>query len=80
LQDPGGQGIYGNSNSHPKSKFFMWLLLNKESLTWDIPQKIIYEGPNQCYLCKANLETKSHLIMTYAYILEVKKETYHLSG
>jgi hypothetical protein len=54
-----------------KTKIFMSLLINNKALTWDKLQKISYESPGRCYLCKQENETNSHLILFCNYSSEV---------
>jgi len=54
-----------------KNKFFSWLLLNRKALTWDKLNKRSFACPRRCSLCKQQEESRTHLLLSYSYTIEV---------
>ena len=50
-------------------KDFVWLLLIKKSLTWDVSRVKGRDGPGRCYLCKNAKESNFHLATWIVFIL-----------
>jgi hypothetical protein len=57
-----------------KAHIFMWLLLDKKTITWNILQKRNSHGHVWCPLCYNDEESNTHLIMLYPYTKHVWKE------
>ena len=66
--------------SPPKTRLFMWNVLENKAPTWDILQNRNFHGPGWCPLCKENSETIYHLFMECWYIKEVMKECSLICG
>jgi len=52
----------------------MWFLLNYKFLMWDKLQKVIMVGHIRCSLCQTTEESNNHLIMGFAYVVQVWRE------
>lgn len=54
-----------------KTKLFMWCVLENRVPTWDMLQKINFQGPGWCVLCKREHESITHLFLSCSYSVEV---------
>eukprot|EP00253_Pinus_taeda_P035656 PITA_35656 len=46
----------------PKIRTFLWLLMQKKTLTWENLQKKGFQGPSKCHMCLQEEETMNHLL------------------
>ena len=51
-----------------KIKIFMWLLLKKKILTWDVLQSKGFSGLGRCYFCKSYEESAQHIFVSYSFL------------
>jgi hypothetical protein len=58
----------------PKSKLFMWLLLQNKAPTWENLQKRSFTGPSRCALCKIEEESNLHLFLHCSFTSSVWRE------
>lgn len=49
----------------PKIKTFLWLLMQKKTLTWENLLKKGFRGPSRCPMCMDATETMNHLFNSY---------------
>eukprot|EP00253_Pinus_taeda_P017898 PITA_17898 len=45
----------------PKIRTFLWLLMQKRTLTWENLRRKGFQGPSKCHLCLQEEETMNHL-------------------
>jgi hypothetical protein len=64
----------------PKSKIFLWCLLVKKVLTWDIMKKRQIEGPGWCSLCKCEEESQAHLFLFFPFSKAIWQEISQVMG
>jgi len=64
----------------PKSKIFMWCILENKVPTWDNLQKRNMNGPGWCCLCRNGEESISHLFLQCRFVDEVWKECSKISS
>jgi len=64
----------------PKSKIFMWCILENKVPTWDKLQKRNVYGPGWCCLCKNAEETITHLFLQCKFVAAVWEECSKLSS
>eukprot|EP00253_Pinus_taeda_P001635 PITA_01635 len=50
-----------DSQSWPKIRTFLWLLMQRKTLTWENLQRKGFSGPSKCPLCNREEETMNHL-------------------
>ena len=55
-------------NSPPKTRLFLWCVLENKVPTWDILQKRNLQGPGWCILCQADGESNLHMFLQCAYV------------
>jgi len=67
-------------NCPPKSKLFMWSVLENKAPTWDNLQKKQMVGPGWCCLCKNAEESVSHIFLFCNYSAAVWEECAKLVG
>ena len=65
-------------HSPPKTRLFLWCVLENKVPTWDNLQKRGFQGSGSCVLCKA--ESVIHLFLTCPYCVQVWKECVKLLG
>eukprot|EP00253_Pinus_taeda_P023451 PITA_23451 len=46
----------------PKIRTFLWLLMQKKTLTWENLQKKGFQGPSKCHMCQQEEESMNHLL------------------
>jgi len=54
-------------NLWPKVSTFLWLVSQRNILTWDYICKCGYEGPSICVLCYKEEETNEHLLGSFSF-------------
>ena len=54
--------------SPPKTRIFMWCVLENKAPTWDNLQKRCFQGLGWCDLCKADGESIIHLFLHHPFI------------
>jgi len=64
----------------PKSKLFMWTVLENKVPTWDILQKKHQLGPGRCCLCMNAEESAIHIFMQCRFTIAVWAECSNLTG
>jgi hypothetical protein len=57
-----------------KTKIFMWSTLVNKVPTWDKMRKRQIEGPGWCALCKGEIETIEHILISFPFTLKVWRE------
>ena len=67
-------------HSPPKTRLFLWCVLENKVPTWDTLQKRGFQGQGSFVLCKAEEESVNHLFLKCAYCIEVWKECVKLLG
>lgn len=45
----------------PKIRTFLWLMMQKRTLTWENLRKKGFQGPSKCHMCQQEEETMNHL-------------------
>ena len=64
----------------PKTRIFMWCVLENKVPTWDVLQHRSFQGPGWCCLCKADDELVNHLFLSCPFIKGVWLECSRLLG
>ena len=63
-----------NIQSPPKTRIFLWCVLENKVPTWDNLQERGFQGPGWCALCRDKGESVTHLFLKCPFCKQVWKE------